>query len=90
MLCKLAEQHQVRVTGNECAGSFSHREVEGNYEFDAAGMHGKFGGYGVTGEFRFELGKATVTVLEKPFWLPEGMLKQKIAEGLDTLLKTLA
>jgi hypothetical protein len=88
MLCKLAEQNQVRVVGNECSGSFSYRDVEGNYEFDTAGTHGKFAGYGVVGEFCFEIGRANVTVLKKPFWLPEAILKQKIGDGLDALLKT--
>jgi hypothetical protein len=36
------------------------------------------------GEFTFEIGKAAVTIVDKPFWLPEILLKQKITEGLDT------
>ena len=90
MLCKLAEQHHVRVTGNEHTGSFSCRGVEGDYAFGEDGIRGKFVSHGVTGEFSFEIGKATVTVIEKPFWLPEMLVKQKITEGLDTLWKELA
>jgi hypothetical protein len=37
-----------------------------------------------------ETGKASVTVIEKPFFLPEMLLKQKIAQGLDTLWNKLA
>jgi hypothetical protein len=85
MLCKLAGQKHVHVTGNELTGSFSCRGVEGDYEFGEAGLHGRFAGHGVTGEFSFELGKAAVTITDKPFWLPETLLKQKITEGLDTL-----
>jgi hypothetical protein len=85
MLCKLAEQNHVRVTGNEHTGSFSGRGVEGDYEVGADGIHGSFAGHGVTGEFSFEIGKAAVTITDKPFWLPEKLLKQKITEGLDTL-----
>jgi hypothetical protein len=90
MLCKLAEQNHVRVTGNEHTGSFSCRGVEGDYEFGEDGIHGRFASHGVAGEFSFEIGKATVTVIGKPFWLPEMLLKQKITEGLDTLWNELA
>ena len=90
MLCKLAEQNHVRVTGNEHTGLFSCRVVEGDYEFGEDGVYGKFAGHGVTGEFSFEIGKATITVIEKPFWLPEMLLKQQITEGLDTLWNELA
>jgi hypothetical protein len=90
MLCKLAGQNQVKVTGNERTGSFACRGVEGVYEFGEKGMHGKFAGHGVTGEFSFETGKAAVTVTDKPFWLPETLLKEKITEGLDTLCTGLA
>ena len=85
MLCKLAAQNQVHVTGDERAGSFSCRGVAGDYEFGAESLHGTFTGHGVTGEFHFESGTAKVTITDKPFWLPEMLLKQKITEGLDTL-----
>jgi hypothetical protein len=90
MLCKLAEQNHVRVAGNEHAGSFSGRGVEGDYEFGADRLHGNFATHGVRGEFTFEIDKATVTIIKKPFWLPEALLRQKVTEGLDTLLKELA
>ena len=90
MLCKLAEQNNVRVTGNERTGSFSSQGVEGNYEFGEDHIHGTFAGRGVRGEFSFEIGKAAVTIIDKPFWLPEMLLKQKITEGLDTLCDKLA
>jgi hypothetical protein len=89
MLCKLAGQNQVHVAGDERAGSLSGRGVEGNYEFGDDDIHGKFAGHGVTGEFCFEIGKATVTITDKPFWLPETLLKQKITEGLDTFCNEL-
>lgn len=90
MLCKLAEQNSVHITGNEGAGSFSGRGVEGEYEFGEDAIHGTFFGHGVTGSFSFEIGKAAVTITDKPFWLPETLLKQKIEEGLDTLCAELA
>lgn len=90
MLCKLAGQNQVSVTGNERTGSFSGHGVEGDYEFAEGGIHGKFAGHGVTGEFSFEIGKVAMTITDKPFWLPEMLLKQKITKGLDTLCNELA
>ena len=90
MLCKRAEQNHVRLTGNERSGSFSGRGVEGDYEFGEDCIHGTFTGHGVKGEFSFEIGKVVVTITDKPFWLPEMLLKQKITEGLDTLCSELA
>ena len=90
ILCKLAEQNHVRVNGNEHAGSFSGRGVEGDYEFGEDGLHGRFAAHGVTGEFSFEIGKAAVTVIEKPFWLPEMLLRRQITEGLDIFWNELA
>ena len=90
MLCKLAEQNYVRVTGNQRTGTFSSQGVEGTYEFGEDRIHGTFAGRGVTGEFSFEIGTASVTITNKPFWLPEVLLRQKIMEGLDTLCNKLA
>jgi hypothetical protein len=84
MLSKLAGQKHVHVAGNELAGSFSCRGVKGDYEFGGNGFHGKFAGHGVTGEYSFEIGRAIVTIIDKPFWLPKMLLKQKITEGLDS------
>jgi len=90
MLCKLAGQNHICVTGNEHAGSFSSRGVEGNYKFGEDCIRVTFGGRGVTGEFSCESGRAAVTITDKPFWLPEVFLKQKITEWLDTLDNKLA
>jgi hypothetical protein len=90
MLSKLAEQNHVRLTGNERNGSFSCRGMEGDYEFGAGGIQGKFVGHGVTGEFRFEIGRVTVTLTDKPFWLPTILLQQKITKGLDAFCTGLA
>jgi hypothetical protein len=90
ILCKLAEQNHVQVSGDEHTGSFSFSGGEGDYAFGENGIRGTFAGHGVTGAFAFETGKAEVTITDKPFWLPEALLKQKIAEGLDTLRNELA
>jgi hypothetical protein len=84
MLCKLAEDNHVRLTGNELAGSFSGGGVEGHYEFTENGISGTFLGHKLAGHFSFAIGTVTVTVKDKPFWLPEALVKQKIADGLDT------
>ena len=90
MLCRLAGHNQVQITGNDRAGSFSGRGVEGNYEFDEARLHGTFAGHGIIGGFSFEIGRAAVTVNEKPFWLPESLLKEKIAKGWANLAEDCA
>ena len=90
MLRTLAEQNRVCVTGSEQTGSFSGRNVEGDYAFGEDGIRGKFTAHGVRGEFSFEIGKVTVTVFDKPFWLPEMFLRHKITEGLDALSNELA
>jgi hypothetical protein len=79
VLCKLAERHHVRVSGNEHTGSFSCHGTAGDYAFGEDGIRGKFVSRGVTGEFSFTIGKATVTVIAKPFWLPENIVKKRRA-----------
>jgi hypothetical protein len=90
VLGRLGGQNQIQITGNERAGSFSGRGVEGGYEFGEQGLDGTFASHGVTGEFHFQTGKAAVTVTDKPFWLPETFWKRKIMEGLDALAAELA
>ena len=89
MLRKLAEKKHVLVTGNERTGSFSGRGVAGDYDFGETGIRGKFAGHGVTGEFSFTIGEVAVTVMDKPFWLPEKLLKQKLTQGLDAFCNEL-
>jgi hypothetical protein len=82
-LRQLAEQNGVNVIGNEHAGSLQGQGGNGDYEFGADYVRGDFSAYGVVGTFECVPGKATVTVTDKPFWLPEALLKQKLAEGLE-------
>ena len=84
-LRKLAEQSKVCVIGNEHVGSFSSSGVEGTYKFNAQDIRGTFACHGVKGEFSLELGNAAITINEKPFWLPETLLKQKITNGLEKI-----
>lgn len=83
VLKKLAEHKNVILTGSERAGTFLARGIEGDYDFGDAGLRGKFAGHGVTGGFSFAGGEVAVTVTDKPFWLPEKLLHQKITEGLE-------
>jgi hypothetical protein len=87
LLCRLAEKHNVLLTGGDRAGSFARDGVAGNYEFGEAGVWGNFAAHGVKGNFALGTGQATITIEDKPFWLPETLLKQKITEGLESLLK---
>ena len=89
MLRKLAQQNHIKVTGSDQNGSFAGRGVTGDYEFAEDGMHGKFAGHGVTGEFSIASGRAAVTITDKPFWLPQTLLKQKLTAGLATFCNEL-
>jgi hypothetical protein len=84
-LCKLAVENQISVVGDEHTGSFSGQGLQGDYQFGERSMKGKFSSHGVRVEFGIENGEAAVSVIEKPFWLPESLLKRKIEDGLDIL-----
>ncbi len=88
-LCELAQRNQVLVFGDEHSGSFSARGVQGDYHFNGEGIQGKFSGHGVRGEYSLSAGIATVSVIEKPFWLPESLLKRKIEDGLTSFVDSL-
>ncbi|MGA3283811.1 MAG: hypothetical protein ABSD57_05050 [Verrucomicrobiota bacterium] len=90
-LQELARQHEVQINGNELAGDFCHPDqehpkVKGNYTFEQNGdIRGDFTGHVIgklTGTFVFTTGKAEITITEKPFLLPEAVLKSKLSEGL--------
>lgn len=84
ILRKLANKYNVRLDGNKEAGSFASGSVKGNYEYGAEEeMHGAFAGYGVEGDFSIKNDQIVVTITDKPFLLPESILKQKIVEGLE-------
>jgi hypothetical protein len=90
-LQELARQHEVQIHGNEQAGDFHHPDqghpkVEGNYTFEPnGGIRGDFAGHVIgklTGTFIFMTGKAEITITEKPFLIPEAVLKSKLSEAL--------
>jgi hypothetical protein len=87
----LARQNEVQINGNEQAGAFCHPDqehpkVKGNYAFEQNGdIRGDFTGHGIgklIGMFVFTTGKAEITITEKPFLLPEAVLRSKLSEGL--------
>jgi hypothetical protein len=57
--------------------------VNGNYTFEPNGdIRGDFTGYVVgklAGTFVFTTGKAEITITEKPFLIPEAVLKSKLS-----------
>jgi hypothetical protein len=57
--------------------------VKGNYTFEPNGdIHGKFAGDvlgKLAGSFVFTTGKAEITITEKPFLLPEAVLKSTLS-----------
>jgi hypothetical protein len=88
---KLAGQHDVQLRGNEQAGDFCHPDakqpkVTGRYTF---GPNGEIGGdfnVNVMGKlagcFALTAGKVEVTITEKPFLLPEAVLKSTLSAAL--------
>jgi hypothetical protein len=87
----LAAQHDVRIHGNESAGDFCHPNLEqpkvtGHYAFDPNGdIRGDFTGHvmgTLAGSFVLTTGKAEIIVTEKPFLLPEAVLKSIVSNSL--------
>jgi len=88
----LARQHEVQIVGNEQAGKFQHSDdqqpkVIGNYVAASNGdLRGEFTGHvlgKLAGTFAFMTGKAEITITEKPFLLPEAVLKSKLSAELE-------
>ena len=87
----LARQHEVQLDGNEQAGGFRHPapeqpKVTGHYSFEPNGeIRGDFTSNIIgklTGTFVFKTGTAEITITEKPFLLPEAVLKSKLSAAL--------
>jgi hypothetical protein len=90
-LQELAKQHEVQIHGNAQAGGFHHPnpeqpKVKGNYAFEPNGdIRGDFTGHIIgklAGIFAFKTGTAEITITEKPFLIPEAVLKSKLSEAL--------
>lgn len=85
----LAQQHHVQINGDHLAGAFCHPDaqqpkVTGNYTVES-GIRGDFTAHAmgkVAGTFELAAGKAEVTVTEKPFLLPDALLKSTLAKAL--------
>jgi hypothetical protein len=87
----LAGQHDVQINGNESAGDFchpnpKHPKVSGHYAFETNGdILGNFTGHvmgKLAGSFKLTTGQAEVTITEKPFLLPETLLKSTLSAVL--------
>jgi hypothetical protein len=83
--------HAAGGVVEEQAGEFCHPDAEqpkvkGNYAFEPNGdIRGNFTGNvlgKLAGSFVFTTGKAEVTITEKPFLLPEAVLRSKLSEAL--------
>jgi hypothetical protein len=97
----LAGQHDVQIIGEELAGDFYHPDskqpkVAGRYTIDLkGGVHGDFNSNTMgklAGHFALTARKIEVTITEKPFLLPEAMLKSALSVALkefSTKLKTI-
>lgn len=86
-LQELAKPHEVQINGNDQAGDFSHPKANGKFIFEKDGsIKGDFTGQVlgiISGVFIFMTGKAEVTITQRPFLLPEAVLKSHILEGLE-------
>ena len=88
----LARQHEVQINGNARAGDFHHPnpeqpKVKGHYSFEPDGeIRGDFTSNVIgklAGTFVFKAGTAEITITEKPFLIPEAILKSKLSEALQ-------
>lgn len=85
----LGRQHHVQINGDHLTGEFCHPDagqpkVTGHYTI-ASNIHGHFTAHvmgTVAGTFELAAGKAEVTVTEKPFLLPDALLKSTLAKAL--------
>jgi hypothetical protein len=95
---KLAGQHDVQIHGNEMAGDFCHPnseqpKVAGHYAFDPNGdVRGDFSANimgKLAGHFTITTRKIEVTITEKPFLLPEAVLKSTLSSALKEFCEKL-
>ena len=93
----LAGQHDVHIVGNEQAGSFCYPDpqqprVKGNYTFEPDGdFQGTFAGQvagKLAGSFAVTVGRAEIVITEKPFLMPEAILKSKLSAALKEFCAT--
>jgi hypothetical protein len=91
-LQELAKQHEVQIDGNAQTGDFQHPDrehprVKGRYTFEPNGdIRGEFTSQIIgklAGRFVFATGQAEVTITEKPFLIPESVLRSKLSEALN-------
>ena len=91
-LRSLAERHNVQINGNETAGDFWYPDekqprVTGRYAIDTSGnISGDFSAKimgTTTGTFAITPEIAQVTIAEKPFLLPESLLKTALSTALN-------
>ena len=89
----LAAQHDIHIHGNELAGDFCHPNPEqprvtGHYAFEPNGdLRGDFTGHvmgKLAGSFALTTGKAEIIITEKPFLLPEAVLKSTLSVVLKS------
>ena len=87
----LASHHDIHIRGSGETGDFCHPnsdqpQVTGNYSFSPNGdIRGNFNAQimgKLAGQFAITVGKIEVTITEKPFLLPEAILKSGLSSAL--------
>lgn len=80
-----AKLYEVQIKGNDRAGEWMHSKAAGKYSFEKAGeisFDFSVPVPGLTGFSLLQAGKAEITITERPFYVPESLLKPKIMEHL--------
>ena len=79
----------VTFHGDPMQGTYRGPGVDGDYRFQPERITGTFAGYGVRGDFSWESTHLTITVSEKPFFIPESLIRARVAAGFDELCREL-
>lgn len=85
----LARQHHIQINGDHLTGEFFHPDaqqpkVTGHYTVES-GICGDFTAHAmgtVAGTFALAAGKAEITITDKPFLVPDALLKSTLSKAL--------
>ena len=79
----------VSFQGNPTQGCYRGPGMDGAYHFLPECITGTFAGHGVRGDFSWELQHLRITVSEKPFFVPESLVRARVTAGFDALCREL-
>jgi hypothetical protein len=88
-LTPVAARLGVTFQGDPTQGSYRGPGVDGAYHFLPECITGTFAGHGVRGDFSWELQHLRITVSQKPFFVPEALLRERVTAGFAALCREL-